>query len=234
MKYFLLIYFGIYFFAVFISVQFLNNPFNIIGLQGQNLAYLLFITLIPTGTGMSLWRLKGLLQESISNQLSFENAIGLLVIVYIELIVLFAVLFSVSNVFDNAYNCMAESKWVETLDKNTEKEEQVSNTIQAISSVQNSVLFKINGLDAEKTEDRVIISSSKNGEIEYKANYENSVYRLIDSIYFSAVTITTAGYGDISPKGIYPRILSVIELLTGQFLLIIGVGITLGKLETKF
>ena len=52
-------------------------------------------------------------------------------------------------------------------------------------------------------------------------------------LYYSATTITTLGYGDISPTAWYTRAASVCEVLTG--ILVIGVALTMGlsKPETE-
>jgi len=48
---------------------------------------------------------------------------------------------------------------------------------------------------------------------------------LVDLIYFSVVTMSTVGFGDISPVGVIPKLLSILEIMFGYFF--IGVILTL-------
>jgi hypothetical protein len=45
-----------------------------------------------------------------------------------------------------------------------------------------------------------------------------------DALYFSWITITTTGYGDIVPQGVLTRVLSMTEIGTGLMLLVFAVG----------
>ncbi|WP_163832319.1 potassium channel family protein [Spartinivicinus ruber] len=47
----------------------------------------------------------------------------------------------------------------------------------------------------------------------------------IDSIYFSIVTLTTLGYGDITPKSDMAKVLVMFETLTGVIFLAIMIGL---------
>jgi len=44
---------------------------------------------------------------------------------------------------------------------------------------------------------------------------------VVESLYFSGVTITTLGYGDISPKHWYPQFLTIFEVLCGFSLIVV-------------
>ena len=44
---------------------------------------------------------------------------------------------------------------------------------------------------------------------------------ILDALYFSGVTITTLGYGDIAPENLLPKLLTVYEVLCGFILLIV-------------
>ena len=48
-----------------------------------------------------------------------------------------------------------------------------------------------------------------------------------DSLYFSFVTITTLGYGDIKPVGGWARFLVVPEVLVGIFILVVAVALVI-------
>lgn len=52
---------------------------------------------------------------------------------------------------------------------------------------------------------------------------------IIDSFYFSGITITTVGYGDYSPIHWAPRLLVVYEVLCGFILLIVSFAIYAGR-----
>ena len=56
---------------------------------------------------------------------------------------------------------------------------------------------------------------------------------IADALYFSGVTITTLGYGDISPEHWWPQFLTVYEVFCGLTLLIVCFAIYAGKLNEK-
>jgi hypothetical protein len=51
---------------------------------------------------------------------------------------------------------------------------------------------------------------------------EDGVYR--DHVYFSFVTLSTTGYGDLSPASGTARALAVVEALGGQLYLVVGLA----------
>jgi hypothetical protein len=54
-----------------------------------------------------------------------------------------------------------------------------------------------------------------------------------DRIYFSFVTLTTTGYGDLTPRLEVGRALSVLEVLTGQIYLVVVVALLVGNLRRR-
>ena len=56
---------------------------------------------------------------------------------------------------------------------------------------------------------------------------------IIESIYFSGVTITTLGYGDISPKYWLPQLLTVYQVLCGFVLIVVCFAVYLTNNETQ-
>lgn len=54
---------------------------------------------------------------------------------------------------------------------------------------------------------------------------------MTDFIYYSGVTITTTGYGDITPKHWLPQFLSVYEVFCGVILLVVCFAIYAGRLS---
>lgn len=65
--------------------------------------------------------------------------------------------------------------------------------------------------------------------------WSNNAYpeTIADALYFSGVTITTLGYGDISPEHWWPQFLTVYEVFCGFTLLIVCFAIYAGKLNEK-
>ncbi|SMF44114.1 potassium channel family protein [Desulfovibrio gilichinskyi] len=59
---------------------------------------------------------------------------------------------------------------------------------------------------------------------------KNDLTEIFDFIYFSGVTITTLGYGDISPVHWYPKLLTIYEVFCGFILLIVCFTIYTGKI----
>jgi Ion channel len=53
---------------------------------------------------------------------------------------------------------------------------------------------------------------------------------LQDHLYFSFITITTVGYGDLAPAGDLARSLSILEALIGQLYLVTVVAVIVGNL----
>lgn len=62
-----------------------------------------------------------------------------------------------------------------------------------------------------------------------KKSYEEEMRRrsFLHFFYFSAVTITTLGYGDVFPTKYYSKILTIIEVFVGLFLILIYLGIVM-------
>ncbi|WP_405127937.1 potassium channel family protein [Pseudoalteromonas sp. PB2-1] len=70
------------------------------------------------------------------------------------------------------------------------------------------------------------------------SNFDGAITDYFDALYFSGVTITTLGYGDISPKCVFPQLLSVYEVLCGFMLIVVSFAVYTGrgleKKETKW
>ena len=64
-------------------------------------------------------------------------------------------------------------------------------------------------------------------------NHQAKVPVFLDCLYFSAVTITSTGYGDITPLARFSKILVVIESVSGVLLVAIGIAIALGGLGVE-
>ena len=57
--------------------------------------------------------------------------------------------------------------------------------------------------------------------------------KISEAIYFSGVTITTTGYGDITPANWYPQFLSVYEVFCGMILLVVCFAIYAIRLDSR-
>ena len=55
-------------------------------------------------------------------------------------------------------------------------------------------------------------------------NYNGYFKSLFEMLYFSVITIATVGYGDILPISLVSRLLCVLEIALGQFLILIAFG----------
>jgi voltage-gated potassium channel Kch len=71
----------------------------------------------------------------------------------------------------------------------------------------------------------------------YPASFAIAHTKLLDAeniyLYFSLVTITTLGYGDITPIGSQAISLSVLEAITGQIYLVVVVAWFVGMYVSR-
>jgi hypothetical protein len=58
-------------------------------------------------------------------------------------------------------------------------------------------------------------------------------YPYIDFLYFSVVTVTTLGYGDISPASVIPKLLSIVQVITGWIYIVFIIAFTISALSRK-
>jgi hypothetical protein len=56
---------------------------------------------------------------------------------------------------------------------------------------------------------------------------------LSQQVYFSFTTMTTTGYGDLTPATRVGRALSVLEMLVGQIYLVTVIGLLVGNLNRR-
>jgi hypothetical protein len=75
---------------------------------------------------------------------------------------------------------------------------------------------------------RVIVGISNH---QYFAQVTNGAVTQSQEIYFSFTTLTTTGYGDLSPILSAGRALSVLEMLIGQIYLVTVIGLLVGNLR---
>ncbi len=66
-------------------------------------------------------------------------------------------------------------------------------------------------------------------QLDLSASLTKNIYHLLDTIYFSIVTFTTLGYGDIAPQG-FSRFLAATEALIGSFTLALFVVVFVKKM----
>jgi len=67
----------------------------------------------------------------------------------------------------------------------------------------------------------------------FSSNFSRSFRDILEAIYFSGVTITTLGYGDLAPCGALPQMLSIYEVLIGYVLVVVAFGAYLGVLRRE-
>ncbi len=66
---------------------------------------------------------------------------------------------------------------------------------------------------------------------QYFEQVSSSVVSQSQELYFSFTTLTTTGYGDLTPALSIGRALSVLEMLTGQIYLVTVIGLLIGNLR---
>ena len=98
-------------------------------------------------------------------------------------------------------------------------------TVQAVSGALTTYLLI--GLEFALVV-RVIVGISSHP---YFAQVTNAAVTQSQEIYFSFTTLTTTGYGDLSPVLSAGRALSVLEMLTGQIYLVTVIGLLVGNLR---
>ena len=59
--------------------------------------------------------------------------------------------------------------------------------------------------------------------------FDCGISSYLDALYFSGVTITTLGYGDISPSAVFPQLLSIYEVLCGFMLIVVSFAVYTGR-----
>ncbi|MBF4695906.1 potassium channel family protein [Fusibacter ferrireducens] len=229
----LVIYPILYMYILSFFIAFLNYPFDFRGTNGWNLGFLGVLVVIPSGVGYVFYKVLKVIKVCVDNTYDFKAALKLLVINYIEIILMFAIVFSVINLYDDFFEVVQNVNWINTLEKTNEEYEAIKKTVTWIEYLGNKMIFEISGMEMADGSSVIFTYHNVNEKLIYSISNRNAVNNLLDSIYFSTVTITTAGYGDISPNGIVPKIIVISELLIGQFLILIGVGITFHKLSNK-
>jgi hypothetical protein len=75
---------------------------------------------------------------------------------------------------------------------------------------------------------RVIVGLSTHP---YFEQVSNAAVTQSQQIYFSFTTLTTTGYGDLTPTLNAGRALSVLEMLVGQIYLVTVIGLLIGNLR---
>lgn len=81
----------------------------------------------------------------------------------------------------------------------------------------------LNGIEVDKIPPNII----KNGKIEVPIN--NKILNFGDALYFTFVTITTIGYGDITPATSLGRVVVIINAILGIIIFAIPSGIITGS-----
>lgn len=69
--------------------------------------------------------------------------------------------------------------------------------------------------------------------MEHSFSVQNSAYIFTDLVYFSSITITSIGFGDITPNNHYTKLITSLFGISGQFYSVILVGILISKFSSK-
>lgn len=64
-------------------------------------------------------------------------------------------------------------------------------------------------------------------------NHSAKIPVFLDCLYFSTITITSTGFGDISPSNIYIKIAVMLETLSGVLLVAVGIAIAVGGVNPE-
>ena len=72
-------------------------------------------------------------------------------------------------------------------------------------------------------------------ETDFYQQFENKAITFEDALYFSTITVTTVGYGDILPLGVN-RVLASIEALLGMVINVVLIGYILssGRFKNEY
>ena len=57
--------------------------------------------------------------------------------------------------------------------------------------------------------------------------------RIPQNVYWAVVTVTTVGYGDVSPETPFGKFLSILLMIAGYFIIAIPTGIMTAKMRNK-
>lgn len=64
-------------------------------------------------------------------------------------------------------------------------------------------------------------------------NYSTPSHIFIDLVYFCSITLTTIGYGDITPNAHYTKLAASLIGIAGQFYSVVLVGILISKFTNQ-
>ncbi|HEY2349149.1 MAG TPA: ion channel [Puia sp.] len=64
-------------------------------------------------------------------------------------------------------------------------------------------------------------------------DYSNTASTFIDLVYFSSITLTSIGFGDITPAAHYTKLITALFGIAGQFYTVVLVGILISKFSSK-
>ncbi len=166
-------------------------------------------------------RTTSLLQKVFKPKSTINASLLFIMFAYINFILIFGTLYFNLAVLSNTFT---QKNTIELYVKEGKIMEDIyidNNSV--IRGLQNQV-WKI---DLDRVED--IKNTHKNFKRALKFDFKSAIGLFNETFYFSAITMSTIGYGDYVPVSSLARFLSVLQGLIGQIILVYGVGLAFYK-----
>lgn len=220
--------------SILSNIYYFNTPrtSGLTMMIGTNMYALAMLVIYLLFVWYSYMTIRRMILECFNSNSSYKYSLRVLVESFIILIVLFALLYSYLS-FSNSFIIeLDESNFeysMEVTDPFYKKPDVFDTTFNwvirtTINSRKQVDLFSISGLSED-----VIDTKTLNNKTQFILKPFNLFMLFMDSIYYSVATITTVGYGDIYPIGIISKFLTSIQLIVGQIIIIIGIGLAISK-----
>lgn len=97
-----------------------------------------------------------------------------------------------------------------------------NNSIYTLKGMEDRIIESYYPNSTEKNIDNNAILKSKFIKI---CNIKDLIKIYFNDLYFSSISILTVGYGDVLPNGLISKALVISEILIGQLIIIVGIGL---------
>lgn len=186
-----------------------------------------------------------LINESITSKKDLTTMLKKIISIFSVLVIIFAIIYTNLLFISSFYNTLRTFNYyipTKVINYSEQKDFIMSVNNYIVHSKKDMKFFSFGDKDNEedicqKTSTTLDKESIKNLELldtninlnndsieVININYLSLLRTFLNMIYFSTVTITTTGFGDIFPSSLLTRIITCTELLIGQFILIIAIG----------